>query len=143
MTAADPVRIYRSPLHPLHAVLLAGMLPLFLGALLSDIAYSQSYQVQWKNFASWLIPGALVFGGFALLWAIIDMVRADRRGQRAVTYVLVMLATWVLGFINAFIHAKDAWASMPAALILSIIVAALAVAAIWLGFSTLRTGDVR
>jgi uncharacterized membrane protein len=124
-------------------VLLAGMLPLFLGALLSDIAYSQSYQVQWKNFASWLIPGALVFGGFALLWAIIEMFRADRRGQRAITYALVLLATWVLGFINAFIHAKDAWASMPAALILSVIVAALAIVATWLGFSTFRTGDVR
>jgi uncharacterized membrane protein len=60
-------------------VLLAGMLPLFLGALFSDIAYAQSYQIQWKNFASWLIPGALVFGGFALLWAIIDLLRAERR----------------------------------------------------------------
>nr|WP_232328677.1 DUF2231 domain-containing protein [Sphingomonas horti] len=119
------------------------MLPLFLGALLSDIAYSQSYQVQWKNFASWLIPGGLVFGGFALLWALIELFRADRRGQRAITYVLVLLAAWVLGFINAFIHAKDAWASMPAALILSIIVAALAIAATWLGFATLRTGEVR
>ncbi|MBA2918066.1 hypothetical protein GON01_03670 [Sphingomonas sp. MAH-20] len=143
MTAAAPVRTYRGPLHPLHAVLLAGMLPLFLGALLSDIAYSQSYQVQWKNFASWLIPGGLVFGGFALLWALIELFRADRRGQRAITYVLVLLAAWVLGFINAFIHAKDAWASMPAALILSIIVAALAIAATWLGFATLRTGEVR
>jgi uncharacterized membrane protein len=124
-------------------VLLAGMLPLFLGALFSDIAYAQSYQIQWKNFASWLIPGALVFGGFALLWAIIDLLRADRRGEPAVPYVLVLLTTWVLGFVNAFIHAKDAWASMPAGLILSIIVAALAMAAIWLGFSTLRAGDVK
>jgi uncharacterized membrane protein len=55
----------------------------------------------------------------------------------------VLLTTWVLGFVNAFIHAKDAWASMPAGLILSIIVAALAMAAIWLGFSTLRAGDVK
>jgi uncharacterized membrane protein len=124
-------------------VLLAGMLPLFLGALFSDIAYAQSYQNQWKNFASWLIPGALVFGGFALLWAIIDLLRADRRGEPAVPYALVLLTTWVLGFVNAFIHAKDAWASMPAGLILSIIVAALAMAAIWLGFSTLRAGDVK
>jgi uncharacterized membrane protein len=124
-------------------VLLAGMLPLFLGALFSDIAYAQSYQIQWKNFASWLIPGALVFGGFALLWAIIDLLRADRRGEPAVPYALVLLTTWVLGFVNAFIHAKDAWASMPAGLILSIIVAALAMAAIWLGFSTLRAGDVK
>lgn len=136
-------RTYSSPLHPLHAVLLAGTIPLFLGALFSDIAYSHSYQVQWKNFASWLIPAGLVFGGFALLWALIELFRADRRGQRPTVYVVVLLVAWVLGFINAFIHAKDAWASMPAALILSVIVAVLVIAANWLGFSTLRTGDRR
>jgi uncharacterized membrane protein len=114
-----------------------------VGALLSDIAYSHSYQVQWKNFASWLIPGGLVFGGFALLWALIELFRADRRGQRATVYFVVLLVAWVLGFINAFIHAKDAWASMPAALILSVIVAVLVIAATWLGFSTLRTGGRR
>ena len=40
---------------PLHGTLLAGTVPLFLGALLSDIAYGQTYQIQWANFASWLI----------------------------------------------------------------------------------------
>lgn len=136
-------RLYRSPLHPVHAVLLAGALPLFLGALLSDIAYAQSYQIQWKNFASWLIPGGLVFSGLALLWAGIEFARADRRGHRPIAYVLALLAAWLLGLGNAFIHAKDAWASMPAALILSAIVALLALAATWLGFSLPRTGGVR
>lgn len=65
-------------LHPLHAFLLAGAVPLFLGAMLSDIAYTSSYQIQWINFASWLIAGGLVFGACALLWAIIDLFRADR-----------------------------------------------------------------
>lgn len=141
--AAATDGMYRTPLHPLHAALLAGAVPLFLGALFSDIAYSQSYQVQWKNFASWLIPGGLVFSGFGLLWALIELLRADRRGQRPIVYFLVLLVTWVLGFINAFIHAKDAWASMPAALILSIVVAVLAIAAAWIGFSAPRAGDVR
>ncbi len=136
-------RRYGAPLHPLHAFLLAGSVPLFLGALFSDIAYSQSYQIQWKNFASWLIPGALAFSGFALLWALIELFRADRRGQRPILYFGLLLAAWLLGFVNAFIHAKDAWASMPAALILSVIVALLAVAAAVLGLSTLRTGGVR
>ena len=136
--ALDQARL--SPLHPLHAVLLAGIVPLFLGALLSDAAYASSYEVQWKNFASWLIVGGLVFGGFALLWAVIELLRADRRGMRRVTYFLVLLATWVLGFVNALIHAKDAWASMPGALIFSVIVAVLAIAATIVGFSSLRAG---
>ena len=128
-------------LSPLHAVLLAGIVPLFLGVLLCDWAYGSTYEIQWKNFASWLLVGALVYGGVALLWSLIDLVRADRRGGRPLLYFLLLLAAWVLGFINALVHAKDAWASMPAALILSVIVALLAVAAPVLGFATRRAGD--
>lgn len=136
-------RTYQRPLHPLHAVLLAGTVPLFVGVLLGDIAYASSYEVQWKNFASWLIVGGLVFGGFALLWALIGLFRADQRGRRPTIYFVLLLATWVLGFINALVHAKDAWASMPEGLILSAIVAALAIAATGFGFSTLRAGGLK
>lgn len=140
-TIAD--RSHRATLHPVHAVLLAATLPLFLGALLADIAYASSHEVQWTNFASWLILGGLVFGGFALLWALIELLRADRRGGRRLLYFLLLLATWLLGFVNALIHAKDAWAVMPAALVLSVIVVLLAIAAVWVGFSTLRVGAPR
>lgn len=125
-------------LHPLHAFLLAGTVPLFLGAMLSDFAYSSSYQIQWSNFASWLIAGGLVFGACSLLWAIIDLFRADRRGGRPLVYALLLLAAWVLGFINALIHARDAWGGMPTGLVLSVIVTVLACAATWIGFSSLR-----
>lgn len=130
-----------TPLHPVHAFLLAGSVPLFIGSLLSDLAYSGSYEIQWKNFAAWLIPGGLIFLGLALLWAVIELVRGGRPGQRGLVYPLLLVGSFLLGLINAFIHAKDAWASMPAALILSIIVAALVLMATWLGFSTLRAGD--
>ena len=135
-------RAYQRGLHPVQAALLAGIIPLFLGATLSDIAYSSSYQVQWTNFASWLNAGGLVFGGLALLFAVINLFRADRGGHPRV-YTLLLLATWILGFINALIHAKDAWASMPLGLILSGIVTVLACTATWVGFSGLRTGGAR
>lgn len=129
----------RRTIHPVHAVLLASILPLFLGALLSDWAYYGSYQLQWSNFASWLIAGALVFTGAALLWAIIDFFRADvGRGRLDVFYLSALLATFVLGFINALVHAKDAWAVMPAGLVLSVFVFLLALATVWLGFSGQR-----
>lgn len=126
-------------IHPFHAVVLAGTVPLFLGALLSDYAYWSSYQIEWANFASWMIAGALVFVAVALLCAVISLYRG-RRGGRAVFYTLLLLATWVLGFSNALIHAKDAWAVMPAGLVLSVITTVLAGAATWMGFSTLRAG---
>lgn len=133
-------RIHPDAIHPFHAAMLAGTVPLFLGALLSDYAYSMSYQIQWSNFASWLIVGALLFGVVALVCAVIDLVRADRRGARFIVYTLVLLATCVLGFVNALIHARDGWAIMPTALVLSVVVAALACAATWIGFSGLRSG---
>jgi uncharacterized membrane protein len=132
-------RSHRWSIHPLHAALLAGTVPLFLGAMLSDFAYSSSFQIQWTNFASWLIAGGLVFGAAVLVWAVVDLARGAR-GGRSLAYLALLLATWVLGFINALVHAKDAWATMPAGLVLSVIVAALACAATWLGFAAVREG---
>lgn len=142
MVANAQERVPQAPLHPLHAALLAGTVPLFLGVLLSDWAYSASYEIQWKNFASWLLVGGLVMGGFALLWAAIEAFRARWRGRRLI-YFLLLLAAWILGFADALVHAKDAWASMPDALILSALTALLAIAATWLGFSTLRAGAAK
>lgn len=131
-------------LHPGHAVLLASTLPLFLGALLSDWGYSSTKVIQYANFAAWLIAGALVFAGFALVWAVIEVLRTDVTSHRTWTlYLLVLAATFVLGFINALVHAKDAWAAMPAGLILSIIIFFLSLAAVWIGFSTIRSGDAQ
>ena len=130
---------YRSTPGPLHAVLLAGTVPLFLGGLLSDIAYYKTYQIQWSNFASWLIAGALVFSGFALLFALVNLLRAQRKSGRPAVYFLLLLAAWVLGLVNAFQHAKDAYAMMPAGLVLSVIVTLLAVVATWIGLTDLRS----
>jgi len=132
----------QGPLHPVNAFFLSATVTLFLGALLSDMAYATSYQVQWTNFASWLIAAGLVFGGVLLVLALVGLRHPDRRVGRYLLYVLILLATWVLGFINALIHAKDAWAVMPEALILSVIVSLLACAAAWLGLFNLRAGEL-
>jgi uncharacterized membrane protein len=133
---------YRRAPGPLHAIFTGGTVPLFLGGLLSDIAYYQSYQIQWSNFASWLIAGAMVFCGFALLFALINLLRAPRKGGQPLVYFLVLLATFVLGLMNAFQHAKDAWAVMPSGLVLSVIVAVLALAAAWIGLKP-RSGGMQ
>lgn len=131
--------VYRTGPGPLHATLIAGTVPLFLGALLSDIAYTQTFQIQWANFAAWLIAGALVFGGFAFLFALVNLFRTGLRAGRAARYVVLLFAAWALGLVNAFQHAKDAYASMPTGLVLSAIVLVLALAATW---TALRNGGV-
>lgn len=134
---------YRTTPGPLHAILLGGTVALFLAALLSDIAYYKTYQIQWSNFASWLIAGGLVFGGLALLFALINLIRADHKAGRPLMYLLLLLVTWVSGLVNAFEHAKDAWAVMPMGLVLSVIVTLLASVTAWTGLTRLRSGGVQ
>ena len=134
---------YRCTPGPLHATLLAGTVPLFLGALLSDIAYYQTYQIQWSNFAAWLIAGALLFCGLAGLFALVNLLRADRKAGRPTVYFLLLLVTWALGLVNAFEHAKDAWAVMPSGLVLSAIVTLLACVTTWVGLTNLRSGGAQ
>lgn len=136
-------RIYRRRPGPLHATLLAGTVPLFLGALLSDIAYYLTYEIQWANFASWLITGGLLFAGLALLFALVNLIRAAQRKGRSLVYVLLLLAICVVGFLNALEHAKDAWATMPLGLLLSAVVAVLACIATGLGLTNQRSGGVK
>lgn len=133
-------RRYSEAIHPLHAILLAGIIPWFLGAVLSDLAYVSTYEIQWANFASWFIVGGLVFGAAALIFAIVDLCRAHRRAQGIALYAVLLLAAWVVGFFNALMHAHDAWAAMPAGLVLSVIAALLACLAAWMGFRTPRIG---
>jgi uncharacterized membrane protein len=123
----------------MHAVLAFSALPLFLGALLSDWAYAKSYEVQWTNFASWLIAGGLVLAGLALLWAAVDVLRSTAmRHRRGGLYLLLLLGSFVFGFANALIHAKDGWAAMPAGAVLSVVVLLLAAAASTIGISNMR-----
>ena len=130
------------PLHPLHAILLAFPFPLFLGALLSDLAYGASYHVQWANFSAWLIAGGLLVGAFAMAWALIDLLRRRTGRTHLLIYFLLLLGMWVLGFINALVHAKDAWASMPEGLYLSVATTLLALAASWMGYSRVQHGGM-
>jgi uncharacterized membrane protein len=134
---------YSRSIHPLHAVLLAGTVPLFLGAALSDAAYASTYEIQWNNFASWLIVGGLVFAGVALVFAITDLGRPAHRAPGIAFYFVVLLAAWVMGFFNALMHARDAWGSMPDGLVLSIVAALLACVATWFGFASPRMRSLR
>ena len=83
-----------------------------------------------------------MFCGLALLASLVGLMRrTPRRGRRGI-YVILLLAAFVLGLLNAFVHAADAWASMPTGLVLSAIVAVLAAAASVMGYSRPAAGAV-
>ena len=140
----DRTRQQAWAIHPVHAILIASTIPLFLGALLSDWAYASTYVVQWTHFASWLIVGGLVVTGLVLIWAMVALLSVGRqRGTGDWLNLGLVLATFALGIINALVHAKDAWAAMPAGLVLSVIVLILAIAANWAFYTASRQGELR
>ncbi len=123
----------------MHSTLAFSALPLFLGALLGDWAYAQSFQVQWLNFAAWLNAGGLAMAGLALLWALVDVLRSrDTRHRRSWIYLSLLVASFVIGLVNALVHGQDGWAAMPTGLVLSLIVLVLAAAATVIGLSGLQ-----
>lgn len=123
-------------IHPIHAILLAFVFPLFLGTLVADIAYWRSAEIQWSNFAQWLNAGGLFVGGFTLLAALVSLVRRRRFGARRLfMYFVILLAAWIVGFFNALAHSQDAWAIMPEVLWWSGAAAVLALIASWLGYA--------
>lgn len=141
MPTTTPNRTYPRASGRWRALMLAAALPLFLGAVLCDYAYWSSYEIQWSNFAGWLMAGALVFAIIALACALLDLLRASRRGKRSIAYLLLLLATVVLGVINALVHARDAWAVMPTGMLLSVVVLALAGTAMCLAVAGWRVGE--
>lgn len=131
------------PLNPLHLLLVSSAFPLFLGALFADIAYARSYEIQWTNFASWLLVGAMVFAVPALIWALVSLITPTARTRTRFIYVGLLALTCVLGFLNSLIHAMDAWQKMPQALVWSVLCVLSIGASLWFALGgTLRHREV-
>ena len=116
----------------------------FLGALATDIAYTQTANVQWTNFSLWLITVGLIMGGLAALTGIIDYL-GDRRVRKtgvATLHMIINLSVFVIELFNAFVHGRDGWTSVvPTGITLSIVASLLLLVGAWLGGSlTYRHG---
>jgi uncharacterized membrane protein len=122
-------------LHPTYSLLLPVSIVCFTGALVTDIAYlSSDGDPMWLDISSWLIAVGLVFGGIAGLVLLVEVARdADLRHRRGWLEFGLLLAAWIVEFVNALIHARDGWtAVMPAGLILSIVGVLLVLLTGWL-----------
>lgn len=124
-----PFHAVRRPLHPM---VLGIPLMCFFGALITDIAYYRTFDVNWKNFSDWLLAGGVVVGALAAIVGIVDLVRRPVRADKLIwlyagTYVVAM----ILALFNNFVHSRDAYGAMPVGLVLSVLtVIALTVTAI-------------
>jgi uncharacterized membrane protein len=122
---------------PLHGILAAFPLALFVAAFFSDWAYTQSANMQWANFSVWLITGGISMAVAAGIAGIVDALvigRAARR--RSALHSVLTIATLVTAIINALVHSRDGWTSVvPTGIILSAITAILVLVASWIGYS--------
>lgn len=124
--------------HPIHGLLAAYPVACFTGAFLTDIAYAETYNMQWANFSIWLITAGCVMGVLAALAGIVDYVlrRRARTRRPGPVHTLGNLLVLVLSIVNAFVHSRDAYTSVvPTGIILSGIVAVLVLVTAWIGNS--------
>lgn len=127
-------------LHPIYSALLPIPILCFIGALVTDIAYSRSPEMMWVDFSSWLLLVGLIGGGVAGLVLIVQLFRAGR-SRTLIVHGLLLLAACVVEVFNSFVHARDGWtAVVPTGLTLSIIAAVLSLLAGWFWQSANR-GD--
>lgn len=133
-------RPHRPMIGPFQALLLAFPVALFPAALVTDITYLDTAEIQWTNFSAWLLAAGELFAGLLLIGALVSLVRS--RSGRATLYFLLVLALFVVGLINSFHHSGDGWASVGTfGLILSILGALLALAAGAIGYSSLGAAN--
>lgn len=108
----------------------------FTGALLTDIAYANTAQVQWVNFSAWLLAFGFATGLLSALFGLIDMLRRTRAERTAAAWwhmggALLLL---VIALVNNFVHSRDGWTSVvPLGLTLSAITVAVMAVSGFLG----------
>ncbi len=122
---------------PLHGILAAFPLALFVSAFFSDWVYAESANMQWANFSAWLITGGIFMAVLAGIAGIADVLMLGRGARRRSSlHSILTVVVLVTAVVNAFVHSRDGWTSVvPTGIILSAITAVLVLVASWIGYS--------
>lgn len=121
---------------PIHAMLVPFPIACFTGALLSDLAYVNSPQVQWANFAQWLLAFGLGFGVLAAVFGLVDFfgTRAPARPGSGWLHFAGNAVVLGLALVNNFVHSRDGWTGVvPTGITLSALTVAIMVVTGFIG----------
>ncbi|MCP1436955.1 putative membrane protein [Erwinia persicina] len=93
----------------------------FVAGWIFDIIYLYSTEIFWTQAASWLIAIGLII---AIIPRLINLVQvwvgvSYPQGSAIKVHFWAYLLAIILEIFNAFIHSRDAWAVVPAGVILS------------------------
>jgi len=94
----------------------------FVAALIFDIIYARSGEILWVKSSAWLIALGLLF---AILPRLINLVHvwlpANRSASAEKVDFWLNLVAVLAAIANAFVHSRDAYGTMPAGVLLSIL----------------------
>ena len=127
--------IARRPIHPM---LVPFPIACFVGALVTDIAYWKTMEMQWANFSAWLLFAGMVMGVLAAIAGLVDFLGSRR--VRNITYAWFHFVgnavVLILAFCNCLVHSRDAWTSVvPAGLVLSALTVLMLLFTGWMGWA--------
>jgi uncharacterized membrane protein len=93
----------------------------FVAALIFDIIYSETAVMLWDKGAAWLIVFGLLF---AVVPRLVNLTQVWITSRRTATRTdkldfWLNLFAIVVAIVNAFVHSRDAYAVVPAGLMLS------------------------
>jgi uncharacterized membrane protein len=122
--------------HPLHPAFSSFPVTCFSLALLTDIAYWATANMQWANFSAWLLAVGLVMAALSILAGLFDALTGWRlHGTRpGLAHVLGFVLATLMALLNSFIHSRDAWTSVvPGGILLSLATVILMSVSVWWG----------
>ncbi|MGN6515345.1 MAG: DUF2231 domain-containing protein [Rhizomicrobium sp.] len=124
--------------HPIHVMLVPVPIVCYIGALLTDIAYAETANMQWANMSVWLITFGVIFTILAAIAGAIDFFSEPRIRalNNAWIHVIGNVVVLIISIFNGFVHSRDAYTSVvPTGLILSIIVVLILLVTGWNGWA--------
>lgn len=137
MVQGNPRSTFRMVGNPLHPLLASIPFTCFTGALLTDIAYWRSANMQWANFSAWLLAAGLFLALFAVIVGLIDFLIERRIRELGIVWIYAggNALALVLAIVNSFIHSRDAYTSVvPTGLILSALTVLIMLVTGWMGW---------
>jgi len=140
MTRAEPSGAGR--LHA-HAVVIPIGAALLIGALVTDLLYIETLNVQWETFSIWLLTAGLIVAAVAALTLLAEALLGRVRKISWLRFAAVAAAA-LISLVNAFVHSRDAYtAVVPSGVALSAVAAVLLIAVGLCGWDLSAATDAR